>query len=303
MAVAEELNYGRAAARLRISGPSLSQQVKALERDLGAQLLIRDRRHVELTPAGARLLADARQILSLVESAVNRVQGSGADVLRLGYVSWLPPEVAALVAPAVELRVDEWVLPSHTQVERVADGSLDLAVAWALRPEVRNNGLVAHLLRCEPLTALLPAGHRLAREKQVPADQVVALVDEDETSWASWNRFAEDFVRCTGARQVRVANGGIAGRAFHDHVARLRAPVLRSPKQHPAPVPPGLASRPVTGPTPLWTWSLLHRADDTRDSVRHVVESLRQIGEVARWHGPPDMAGYWLPTEDPHRRG
>lgn len=297
VAVAEELHYGRAAARLHISGPSLSQQIKALERDLHTQLLIRDRRHVELTAAGEQLLEDARQILALAEAAVRRASGVTHEVLRLGYVSWLPRELAALAAPMVTLQIDEWVMPSHAQVERVAEGSLDLAVAWVDQTTADHFGLATHLLRSESLTAVLPAGNSWARASAVPADSLSVLVDVDETSWASWNRFAEDFVRETGARQVKVRNGGIAGPAFFDHVERLRAPVLCSPKRHPAPLPPGLVSRPVTGPTPLWTWSLLHRKDDSRDSVRHVTESLRQLGEVAR----SSTTGFWLPADDPHR--
>src|SRR5207244_4324758 len=129
VAVAEELHFGRAAARLHLAGPSLSQQIRNLERELGTQLLIRDRRHVELTPAGSQFLTDAREVLGAAARAFDRAHdGAGESPLRLGYVSWLPREAAAL--PDLRVRIDEWVLPSHQQAARCSEGSLDLAIAW-----------------------------------------------------------------------------------------------------------------------------------------------------------------------------
>ena len=96
MAVAEELNFGRAAERLHIAAPSLSQQIKALEASVGAPLFIRDRLDVELTSAGRTLLIDAREIIALAANAQRRVAGT-AGALRLGYVSWLPDELVASV--------------------------------------------------------------------------------------------------------------------------------------------------------------------------------------------------------------
>jgi DNA-binding transcriptional LysR family regulator len=127
VAVAEELHFGRAAERLHIAAPSLSQQIKALEASVGAQLFVRDRRHVELTAAGRLLLHDAREILSLANAAQRRLVGTQGP-LRLGYVSWLPQELITSIKS--DLRLDEWVMPSHVQIGRVVDGGLDVAIAW-----------------------------------------------------------------------------------------------------------------------------------------------------------------------------
>src|ERR1700755_1177973 len=91
-----ELNLRRAAERLLIAGPSLSQQIKSLERDLGVRLFDRDRRSVDLTPAGAALLPHARAALQPADDLRSRATRiSGSEPVRLGYVSWLPVDLAS----------------------------------------------------------------------------------------------------------------------------------------------------------------------------------------------------------------
>nr|VUD24483.1 regulatory protein [Salmonella sp. NCTC 7297] len=90
VAVAEELHFGRAAARLNISQPPLSQQIQILEQQVGARLLARTNRSVALTAAGRQFLADSRQILSLVNDAAARAerlhQGEAGEI-RIGFTS------------------------------------------------------------------------------------------------------------------------------------------------------------------------------------------------------------------------
>jgi DNA-binding transcriptional LysR family regulator len=291
VAVAEELHFGRAAERLHIAAPSLSQQIKALEASVGVPLFVRDRRHVELTSAGRLLLSDAREIIALAASAQRRLQGTSGP-LRLGYVSWLPDELVASVRS--DLRLDEWVMPSHVQIARVLDGGLDAAIAWVPAANAR---LHLQLLWAEPLAAVVAA--RIGDE-MIAADRLRVLVDTDLTSWDAWNQFASEFAIAAGARIVEIDDGGITGRGFHDHCRRLNAPVLQSPKRHRASLPPGLQTRSVRDPTPLWCWSLVTRTDDDRPSVLALRENAEKLMQAADLSAPRKRAT-WVPAQDPHR--
>ncbi|OBH59448.1 LysR family transcriptional regulator [Mycobacterium mantenii] len=299
VAVAEELHFGRAAKRIHISGPALSQQIIALERELGADLFVRDRRSVRLSEAGRSLLPDARRMLALADESKKRLQRAAVDSvpMRLGYVSWLPDDIAAALAPAVSLRLDEWVLPSHVQADRVAEGTLDAALTWVTAQQARKRGLTTYLVRAEPLHAVLPS---VSSAAPIAAQQLTVLLDADESAWTSWNRFAGEFAVATGARVVRIDDGGVTGPAFYGHVRRIGAPILASPKRHNAVTPPSLGRRPVADPVPLWTWSLVHRENDDRPGVLHLVESLLELAKGRHWPLPP-AGRWWIPADDPHR--
>jgi DNA-binding transcriptional LysR family regulator len=297
VAVAEELSFGRAAERLLIAGPSLSQQIKALERDLGVRLFDRDRRSVALTPAGSALLSDARALLERADDLQRRARRlAGSEPVRLGYVNWLPPDLSARTAAVAPVRVDTWVAPSHVQAARVADGGLDLAVCWVTVDELEQHDLDACLLGADRLYAVVVAVGGNGGE--VAARETLVLLDEDAASWSSWNAYAEELARATGARAVRISDGGITGPAFFDHVRRHGRPVVNSPKGQTDPLPPDLAMRPVAGPEIYWTWSLVWRRAEARDSVLSVVDALRDEHVDHPIHG----RDAWLPEGDPHRR-
>ncbi|MGF6885232.1 DNA-binding transcriptional LysR family regulator [Nocardia sp. GAS34] len=295
VAVAEELNFGRAAAQLLIAGPSLSQQIKALERDLGVRLFDRNRRSVTLTPAAAALLPEVHALLTRAQDLqLNARRLAGAEKVRLGYVSWLPPDLTARTTAVAQIHLDAWVAPSHTQAARVADGSLDLAVCWVRSQDLAGWGLAARLIGADRLHAVA-SGHR---SDAVPAAEAIVLLDDDTTSWLSWNVYAEQLARDTGGRTVRISDGGITGPAFFDHVRRSARPIVRSPKDMAAPIPADLVRREIVSPAVYWTWSLVRRANEDRAAVLAVVEALCDgVGDLGI-HGPDA----WLPGDDPHRR-
>jgi hypothetical protein len=179
----------------------------------------------------------------------------------------------------------------------VAEGSLDLAIAWIEDADIERHNLTAHLLWYERLEAVMPRAHQATRHESVPAAEVTVLVDVDEASWWSWNRYASAFAEANQASVINIDDGGIAGPAFFDHVARLRRPVLDSPKRHAAPMPPTLTRRPVQSPVPLWAWALLHRADDTRPMVARATRTLIDHASAAGWRTPP-VEPYWPPPSE-----
>jgi DNA-binding transcriptional LysR family regulator len=295
VAVAEELNFGRAAERLRIAGPSLSQQIKALERDLKVRLFDRDRRSVTLTDSGAALLPEARALLERADALRRRATGlSASEPVRIGYVQWCPTGLAERAAGVAQLRIDTWVMPSHTQAARVAEGSLDLAICWVQNSDLEELGLQADLIGVDRLYALC-IGTDTA---PVAAKDLVVLSDSDTSTWSSWNRYAEQFAAATGARSVRTDDGGVTGPTFFEHIRKLRRPVLNNPKGQNAAEPPDLVRRAVMHPTPLWTWSLVWRRGEDSAAVRGVIDAFTRDVDASAVHDPTA----WLPADDPYLR-
>lgn len=172
--LAEELHFGRAAARLGISQPPLSQQIKALEIELDTQLLERSTRRVELTQAGRMFLAEARSTLDQADRAVQvawRAQKGELGELAIGMFPSAPliPVVGQSIRtfrrrlPDVQLKLDEF--ESRQQVKAVADGREDIAIIRsASAPEVPA-GLVAQELLRERLVVIMRHDHPLARQR------------------------------------------------------------------------------------------------------------------------------------------
>lgn len=167
--LAEELHFGRAAAKLHISQPPLSMQIRALEEELGVTLFKRTQRHVSLTQAGFALLAEARHILARLEQAVLNTQRAGRGEigeLAIGFISVADYNVLPIVLrefrrrfPLVNLTLRE--ATTDVQIRDLAAGRID---AGFVLPPVNDSSLQSLSILREPLIAALPARHPLARK-------------------------------------------------------------------------------------------------------------------------------------------
>ncbi|MFC4942882.1 LysR family transcriptional regulator [Pseudonocardia sp. GCM10023141] len=191
IAVAEECHFGRAAARLRMAQPPLSQQIKQLEAEMGVALFTRSTRKVELTPAGERFLDRARQIVVSIDDAVEeavRVADGMLGSLAIGFTGSatydLLPSLARVLRaelPGIELDLKGEML-TPDQVTALLDGTLDLGF---LRPPVRSLDIDVRVLRREPLIAVLPEAHPLAGRAKV---RLADLRDEPFITYPSHHR-------------------------------------------------------------------------------------------------------------------
>ena len=170
--VAEERHVGHAAARLFISQPALSQQIRALEEQVGVPLFVRHPRGMELTEAGEALLQEARQVLASserLEAAMEELSRGHSEGLRLGLPPGLPPGLlpdllAALRDREPDARVEVRELTTPEQLTALGDGSLDLGL---VREPVDDGGLSRRTLLSEPLGVSLPATHPLAERSEL----------------------------------------------------------------------------------------------------------------------------------------
>ena len=246
-----------------------------------------------LTPAGSALLADARALLERADDLQRRARRlAGSEPVRLGYVNWLPPDLSARTAAVAPVRVDTWVAPSTSRPPASPTAASTSRSAGSTVDELKQHGLDACLVGADRLYAVAVGDNG----SEVAARDTLVLLDEDATSWSSWNAYAEELARETGARAVRISDGGVTGPAFFDHVRRGRRPLINSPKGQTAPLPPDLVLRPVVAPQIYWTWSLVWRRAEARGSVLSVVDALR---DDSRDHGIRGRDA-WLPAGDPY---
>ncbi len=290
--LAEELHFGRAAAREHIVQSALSQQVQRLERELGVRLLERSTHQVSLTAAGVVFLVEARQILAHTDRAVAiaRSAAGASAALRVGIIDAsydsMPQILHEVQAryPALVIHQVEASVPE--QYQQLADGRLDVGIGRAAHapPEV-----ASHLFRHDPLGVLLPPGHRLAALDAIP---VAVLAEEplllaEEVRAPEFNQFTVEMCRAAGftptvhegtVESIRAAAGLVAqGRCLYCVPSSCISALPRT------------IWRPLTEPPSYYPWSVLWRATDTSDHVHAIVSCAQTMSRRLSWLVSPEQ--------------
>ena len=302
--VAEELHFGRAAARLYISQPALSQAIAKLESAIGVQLLVRNRQGVELTEAGAELLARARSMLTAREDALNRIRSidqGEAGVLRVGVAVFaehaVMPALSALTARHPRLVIDRVVALTDRLVEQLNAGMLDAALGHAMPSIVEMESVQSELMIKEPMAALVRHSSHLAGRSSITIAEL-----RDETLMIPPRELAPSAL--VGLVSMCRTFGGFEPKVYECpsmgtgplNPAWLRnagteAVVFGGMSMVSSGLPTGLVAVPIA-PPPLLSVALVWRRDDNSAVLQRLIDFLRERRDrVGEWDLAPDAAG------------
>ena len=280
VAVAEELHFTRAAERLYIAQPALSEQIRRLEGELGVELLRRTTRKVELTAAGEEFLARARRILAEADEAIaeaSRAARGETGTMRVATGATAGIELVPRVLRAfreqrprvhLDLRQSDW----EDYSAGLRDGSTDAAFVWL---PFEHEGLGIAELHVEPRVLALEAGHPLAAAREVRIEQ---LADEP-WPWVDTDPVAVAYWTCADYRGGAEGRRGPTIRSMEGLLEGVRAGlcVATIPRsQALASAWPGIAFRPVADLTPA-TLALGWRAAEETPVVQALVEIARRV--------------------------
>jgi len=280
-AVAEELNFSRAAERLYVSQPALSKQVRALERQLGFTLFERRPRAVVLTTQGAALLPRALRLVADWEAALREARAAGAPfALTVGMQTAVGRDLQREVLGAfrargwrISLRLVSWEDPSAG----LADGGSDVALLWL--PLSAADGLTAHTLVREPRWVALPADHALAGRAEV---DFADLLDEPFIALPRAAGALRDFWLGTaergGSEPVVGAEGRSPDEVFEAVAAGLGVVLVAEGNARLYPRP-DVVCRPVRGLAPS-ELAVVHRSADVRPEIAELVAAFTGRADV-----------------------
>ncbi|WP_312602991.1 DNA-binding transcriptional regulator HcaR [Acinetobacter schindleri] len=203
--VAEELNFSKAALKLYTAQPSLSQQIKDLEEDVGVKLLHRTKRKVELTEEGAVFLEQARLTLAQADKAIamaRQVSQAKQQMLRIGFVPVAEMKIFPYVLPNLrvqnpDLKIELLSLNNTEQMKLLKKGELDLTFT---RHNFNSDEIESQFVIREPLIFILPKDHPLAKYDRIPVkalNSIDFIIPSAEQSLILHNAIL-DFAKANG---------------------------------------------------------------------------------------------------------
>ena len=303
--VASELHFGRAAAQLFVSQPALSKQIKKLETQVGEPLLVRDSRHVDLTPRGQRFYDEAQQLLAMADRLQRPTRTPGIRVAHIHELATSRDVCDAFAHAFPETPLLEHAMVSDAQVEALLTNRLDVAI-----------------LRVTPgMVASHPQGwsHRLLRMEPMV---IVGAIDEDDATFASlvdqplavfgdpvdsgtYNAYGEYLTALEQDLEITMTWLGTPG-AFSHCLARVRRadPPLRHlefltyAERYAA---AGLPTRRPRECQPYYPWSLAWRDDDKSIATADFLQVAREASAQRGWLDISSDVPPWLPTDEPVR--
>ena len=306
VAVAEELHFGRAAARLYVSQPALSKQVRRLEEQLGSPLLVRDSRHVSLTPRGERFLDEARQLLAIAQKMARPTR---TDAVRIAHVFELETSRAvadAYVRDHPDAELLEHAMDSITQLQALLEHRLDVAILRVTRRMLTDHptGWSHCLVRLEPL--MMVGGPGDERKDTASLHERPLQVFGDPPESGSYNAHGEYLTAFEQDVGVSMRWLGTPGAFSHclAHVTRATGDARFLEFSSYAQRYAG-AGLPVYRPTeaqPYYPWSLGWRTEDRSPATADLLRTARDLAARNGWlHPVPAAAPAWLPADDPAR--
>ncbi|MFF3610191.1 LysR family transcriptional regulator [Streptomyces sp. NPDC002580] len=303
LAVAEELHFTRAAARLYVAQQSLSRDIRRLERELGVELFARTTRQVTPTLDAERLLPYARRVLEAHDALLEAFVGRGGeerpllvDVNTPGLVSSRVLDRARQLAPGSELMARYESGLTGAAAELLA-GRLDVSFGRfaGLDPAVRAR-LEQRIVRYEPMAVVLPEDHHLAALDAVP---LAALAGETVYAGAGnprtleWTDLARHLFEGRGINLASPAPVALGIEEFRRIMAKTRIPVLAVVE---FPATPGTVVRPLVDPVPLSPVSLVWRKGLAHRGIDALVRASIELASEERWLLDPREG--WIPATD-----
>jgi DNA-binding transcriptional LysR family regulator len=282
VAVAEELHFGRAAIRLHVSQPSLSQQIQNLERELKVNLLARTKRQAQLTPAGQRFLEESRGILAAAERAAGLARETAREETRVLVIGISPDTDWLLLGralrlfaehvPSVEILYEN--LAPEAQIEALREGRVDIGFVGL---PLEADGLFTETTGRVRLMVALPEKHPMARKKTLRLEE---LSKETYTLWprhlspGSYDHLLGIFRRAGFGPPVKMEGGLPSTRTTLGMIAAGLTIALVDPALQQMTVS-GVVFRPLAGPGVFTETGVVYRQGDSSPILESFLHQLR----------------------------